>query len=628
MATIEAERKARILAREAEINAAQATPEWKAAYAKAMATPSPNDAIYARVKAQTESAAAANLATVTKNTGLTASNDGYYNMKNDSTGGSGVFSGAALQQALKDGWGAASAPTDYSKLGANSVYRPENAANVGSAPVPYANMINTPTAYKAPDTMMAEKAPQVQPQPDFASMISQEFSKQNQLQQSQQATQAAAQQTERQRVEQQAAADKIQSENYIKQLKQAQIDNNVAGLDKQKNGMLSNLSSEQSLIQPAAYADRNKANVGMNNANNSWNEFMAQKYGSSKSGIEGLGVGLNLNQYQGQVGSINSDATAKEADISRRTTDVNNNYLSDVQAAKSGAEATALQNQLNQYNTDKNFNYQANQDSISNANNNRNFNYQVGQDSINNANNDRNFNYQSGQDKISNANTIANTESTVASNKLKAITNEANLVSQANYKDITAEINRRTTINANDPLIPYLQAARTAKIENQKAVELKAKEVKTAAQQQIYDNAMVAWKESGVATQQMSKILGVPVGANTASYNIDNINAAISRSQVSISQQNANTNSSQLAWAKDPKNPDNIAKIKLNTSTTNTVDDYASTINSLYVQTPNSDNGYVSSMDKKSIRAYLVDLVTQGVDASIVDSLAARYGVK
>jgi hypothetical protein len=67
---------------------------------------------------------------------------------------------------------------------------------------------------------------------------------------------------------------------------------------------------------------------------------------------------------------------------------------------------------------------------------------------------------------------------------------------------------------------------------------------------------------------------------------------------------------------------------KTNTGTTSTVDDYAATINSLYVQKPSAANNYTSKLDTASIKAYLDRLMAAGVDESITDSLAARYGIQ
>lgn len=151
--------------------------------------------------------------------------------------------------------------------------------------------------------------------------------------------------------------------NYIDNLKQAQISANAAALDKQKSSALSNLESERAKIAPQAYKDRNAANVVMNNTNRAWDEFLAAK-GLTSSGIAGTGFIATQNKYQGEIGAINQAATARQADIDRQATDVNNTYESDLAAAKAGAEATALQNLINQRNTDRTFDYQQYRDSM------------------------------------------------------------------------------------------------------------------------------------------------------------------------------------------------------------------------------------------------------------------------
>lgn len=143
--------------------------------------------------------------------------------------------------------------------------------------------------------------------------------------------------------------------NYINDLRDAKVAYDMANLDKARQSALSGLDAERDKIAPAAYADRNKANVTMNNANQAWNEFLAAK-GLNSSGIGGTGFLANQNQYQGQIGAINRDATNRNADIDRRTTDVNNAYASDLAAAQAQAQIQALQNQFDQYNRDREFN--------------------------------------------------------------------------------------------------------------------------------------------------------------------------------------------------------------------------------------------------------------------------------
>lgn len=108
--------------------------------------------------------------------------------------------------------------------------------------------------------------------------------------------------------------------------------------------------------------------------------------------------------------------------------------------------------------------------------------------------------------------------------------------------DYQAEINRReaTPDTADDELIPYLKTARQDKIAAQAAAEGKAAEAKTKAEQQQYEQALNLWKASGtVPNQTIADILGVPVGAKTADYNIDSINATTSRMNAETSKKNA-----------------------------------------------------------------------------------------
>lgn len=79
------------------------------------------------------------------------------------------------------------------------------------------------------------------------------------------------------------------------------------------------------------------------------------------------------------------------------------------------------------------------------------------------------------------------------------------------YNDFQAEINRREAINPNDPLIPYLKAARAQKIAQMKEDE------KTENEKAI-SRAFEIWQVLGYATPEIAAILGIPEGAKTAEY--------------------------------------------------------------------------------------------------------------
>lgn len=104
-----------------------------------------------------------------------------------------------------------------------------------------------------------------------------------------------------------------------------------------------------------------------------------------------------------------------------------------------------------------------------------------------------------------------------------------------------AEINR--VMNDNDPSndwqIAYLQAARQQKIQQQQAEEAAQAAAASEAQKQQYKDALELWKMYGQATPEIAAILGVPVGARTANYDIDKLNASIDQQKVDLDAQKA-----------------------------------------------------------------------------------------
>ena len=153
---------------------------------------------------------------------------------------------------------------------------------------------------------------------------------------------------------------KPQSQDYstaaqMEQLKQAQIKAAMAALDKQRNSSLSNLTAERATIEPEYQKQKMQAGVTARQTARSFDEYMAQR-GGNRSGIAGQGTLMNNMAYQGQVGALNQGEASAISDNARRVTDVNNAYQSDVAAANAGAEASYLQNYINQMNADRTFN--------------------------------------------------------------------------------------------------------------------------------------------------------------------------------------------------------------------------------------------------------------------------------
>lgn len=81
--------------------------------------------------------------------------------------------------------------------------------------------------------------------------------------------------------------------------------------------------------------------------------------------------------------------------------------------------------------------------------------------------------------------------------------------------DYQAEIDRRMALNPNDPLIPYLAAARQEKINAQKQAEAQAQ---SSALEQQRELAWNLFQQTGKADDYIASILGIPVGTTTLDY--------------------------------------------------------------------------------------------------------------
>lgn len=250
--------------------------------------------------------------------------------------------------------------------------------------------------------------------------------------------------------------------------------------------------------------------------------------------------------------------------------------------------------------------------------------------------------YNRSQDAISNALNEAGLTGTLNGTRTLSgqsadqttLANKAAVDAQAHYDNIAGYINQLKAANPNDPEIPYLEAERQGKVNTQKAAqataEANAAKDKTAAQQMLYDNALKAWQASGTATPDMAVILGVPVGANTASYDMAKINSAISQQNAntssynaSTSRINANTNSTK---ASTPKAANTTGGV-----TTSQIDSYIQK-NFITGAVKGTTQKAMSMPDKRNIAAYLTSLSNSPAysDASsqkMLAQIAAKYGI-
>lgn len=147
---------------------------------------------------------------------------------------------------------------------------------------------------------------------------------------------------------------------YLEDLKQAQKQAVIAGLQKAKDSALSNLSAERTTIQPKFYDARNQASANSQLQARNFAEYLAQR-GQTNAGVAAQAE-INRNaDLQGQIGALNRQELQAYEDIARRESDIKNAYASDVANANAGIEANALQQLINQYNTDRNYNLQLGQ---------------------------------------------------------------------------------------------------------------------------------------------------------------------------------------------------------------------------------------------------------------------------
>jgi len=367
-------------------------------------------------------------------------------------------------------------------------------------------------------------------------------------------------------------------EARINALNQAKQDQAVANFGKARDTQLSNLTGEEAGIKPMYYDKRNATAATNMIGRRTLAEELAAR-GETKSGVaDEANIRANMS-LQGETGLLNRQESADITDIARRRTGVQNAYESDVASAKSGFESAAMQSLIEQYNTDRQFKLQE-------AGLTGNYSGNQTLEALNSA---RNFSL-----------------------------NESGVTGSYNGNQTMAAQNQ--AFNQNTTTQQLNQAASQQKLDN-------------LYRQQTFDYQK---SRDSVGDNQWQKSMNLDLRQQSFSETQAQISNALSQKR--ISQDDA---SQALQWAKfnsdnDPNSLDNQYKKaqidslsgKTNTGTTSTVDDYASTINSIYVLKPNANNNYQSSIDTTGIIKYIDNLINSGVDETITDSLAARYGIQ
>lgn len=121
----------------------------------------------------------------------------------------------------------------------------------------------------------------------------------------------------------------------------------IAQLEKSRNAALSNLASEKSQIQPRYYQARNDASVQNKLAAKSFQEYIANR-GLRNSGENDQARLMQNMALQNQIGALKQQEAQAYGDISRRETDINNAYQSDLASIQAGLDAQSLQNAIDE----------------------------------------------------------------------------------------------------------------------------------------------------------------------------------------------------------------------------------------------------------------------------------------
>ncbi|KPU43026.1 hypothetical protein OXPF_34580 [Oxobacter pfennigii] len=133
-------------------------------------------------------------------------------------------------------------------------------------------------------------------------------------------------------------------DNYIQQLKDAQIKAGIAALDKSRSNALANISSQRADVAPRYYDSRNQLSTQSQLSAKNFAEYMAQRGTSAGAGAQASL--LNNLGLQNSMTDLQNAQNREYADLDTQKTLANNAYQYDVAAVKSGAEAQAMEQMI------------------------------------------------------------------------------------------------------------------------------------------------------------------------------------------------------------------------------------------------------------------------------------------
>jgi hypothetical protein len=136
--------------------------------------------------------------------------------------------------------------------------------------------------------------------------------------------------------------------DLIDKLAQAKMDAEISALDSKYGNQNANLDTQQAAIAPIYYNKRNQAAANTDVGALNFAQYMANR------GIQGRAGAMpeiyRTSGLQGQIGALDQAEAAENATIERNRSTLKNDYEADKASVIAGAEATRLQNTIDQLN--------------------------------------------------------------------------------------------------------------------------------------------------------------------------------------------------------------------------------------------------------------------------------------
>lgn len=140
----------------------------------------------------------------------------------------------------------------------------------------------------------------------------------------------------------------------LERLKQAQIAANMAQLEKSKAASLSAIKQEQAAVDPRFYESKRQTQEQSALSRRQAEEYAATK-GLSSSGLAAQSQSTISGGLQSALGALGQSQAEAHARMERAKSDLETAYQSDVAGVQAGAEAQYLQNVIDQYYKDREY---------------------------------------------------------------------------------------------------------------------------------------------------------------------------------------------------------------------------------------------------------------------------------